>query len=338
MSLDFAVVICTYASERWSRLHEAVRSVQRQTLAPREVIVVVDHNDSLLARVRREFDGVLVVDNSDARGLRGARNSGLQAATALCVAFLDDDAEASERWLELLAGPYQDPEVAGVGGLTHPVWEGGRPNWFPYEFEWVVGGAYRGMPLARQEVRNLWGGNMSFRRELVTKMGGFRIGYSCDDTELCIRLRQRWPSKRFVLIPEAGVLHHVERSRMTMKRFVSRCYFEGGSKAVISRLAGTHDGLASERRYTRAVLPMGLKHGVVDFAWRRDPAGMARATMIVAGLTSAVAGYLVGQATPVRTARKRGWNGEPIGRTRRPMSQAADEHPTSRGRAAGRNG
>lgn len=310
---EFAVVICTYADERWNRLRDAVASVQRQSLAPREIIVVVDHNESLLTRARSELAGVVVVANCEDRGLRGARNSGLNAATADCVAFLDDDAQASEHWLARLAAAYEDPDVAGVGGRTHPVWDGGRPRWFPPEFEWVVGGAYRGMPLVRQHVRNLWGGNMSFRRELVMQLGGFRIGYSCDDTELCIRLRQRWPSKRFIFLPDAGVLHYVERSRMTVPRFLSRCYFEGGSKAVLTRLAGSHDGLASERRYTREVLPKGLKHGVVDFARRMDPAGLARATMIIGGLTSAVAGYFVGHLTPTRSARRRGWTGGRIG-------------------------
>ncbi len=48
---------------------------------------------------------------------------------------------------------------------------------------------------------------MSFRRELVVAAGGFRIGYSCDDTKLCIRMRQAWPEKRFVFVPEARVEH-----------------------------------------------------------------------------------------------------------------------------------
>src|SRR5437867_3729768 len=152
MSLvDFAVVICTYDESRWERLREAVRSVREQSLPPLEVIVVVDHNASLLAHARRELDGVLVVENSEQPGLRGARNSGLYAASASHVAFLDDDAEAFESWLEVLAQPYEDPEVAGVGGATDPVWEVGRPAWFPPEFDWVVGGAYRGMPLRRHE-------------------------------------------------------------------------------------------------------------------------------------------------------------------------------------------
>ena len=286
MNLDFAVVICAYSVERWDRLVRAVRSVQQQTLPPREVIVVVDHNAALLDRARHELTDVRVVENSEPRGLRGARNSGLYAATASCVAFIDDDAEASEEWLEILAEPYGDPEVAGVGGLTQTHLVRSRPDWFPPEFDWIVGGAYRGMSLMRQDVRNLWGGNMSFRRDLVVRGGGFRIGYSCDDTELCIRLRQRWPSKRFVFVPEAIVLHHVERSRMTVKRYLSRCYFEGGSKAVISRLIGREDGLASERRYTREVLPRGVKHALGDFVWRVIRLESHGPGLIIAGLAA----------------------------------------------------
>lgn len=311
--VDFSVVICAYAAERWPRLVEAVRSVQRQTLPPRQVVVVVDHNESLLVRARRELEGVAVVANDDDRGLRGARNAGLQAATASCVAFIDDDAEADRRWLEILAEPYQDPNVAGVGGLTQPVWDGARPEWFPEEFEWVVGGAYRGMPVVRQDVRNLWGGNMSFRVDPVREIGGFRIGYSCDDTELCIRLRQRWPERRFVFTPDAVVLHHIDRTRMTPARFVSRCQFEGGSKAVISRIVGAQDALASERRYTTNVLPAGLARSLRDFVIRRDAYALARAFFILAGFTGALLGYLAAMITPRKAARKRGWTGEPIG-------------------------
>jgi glycosyltransferase involved in cell wall biosynthesis len=311
--VTFSVVICAYAEERWPLLVEAVRSVQRQTLSPQQVVVVVDHNESLFVRARRELDGVVVVPNEDDRGLRGARNAGVQAATASCVAFMDDDAEADERWLAVLAEPYEDPNVAGVGGLTQPVWDGGRPDWFPEEFEWVVGGAYRGMPVVRQDVRNLWGGNMSFRVDPVREIGGFRIGYSCDDTELCIRLRQRWPERRFVFTPDAVVLHHIDRARMTPRRFVSRCHFEGGSKAVISRLVGAQDALASERRYTTKVLPVGFARSLRDFITRRDVHALAHASFIVAGFTGAAFGYVTAMITPRSAARKRGWTGEPIG-------------------------
>jgi GT2 family glycosyltransferase len=312
MSADFAVVIGTFHERRWVRLSEAVASLRRQTLPPREIVVVVDHNRALLRRAARELEDVLVVENREPRGLRGVRNSGLEAASASYVAFLDDDARAPEHWLELLAGPYDDPEVAGVGGPSLPVWESGRPSWFPEEFDWVVGCTYRGMPLARQEVRNLWGNNMSFRRELVVALGGFRIGYSCDETELCIRLRQRWPEKRLILVPEARIMHHVEGSRTTIRRFVWRCYFEGGSKAVIAALLGATDALASERVYTREVLPHAVRRSIGEFVSGRDRAGVARAGCILAGLTAAAVGYGVGRIAPARAAMKRGWNGSPL--------------------------
>jgi GT2 family glycosyltransferase len=316
MTADFAVVICTYDETRWEMLFAAVDSVREQSLRPREVIVVVDHNEPLKERARKDLDGVVVVENGEDPGLRGARNSGLHAATASLVAFLDDDARASARWLEALAEPYFDPDVAGVGGATVPAWEGGQPAWFPPEFDWVVGCTYRGMSLQRQEVRNVWGGNMSFRRELVVATGGFRIGYSCDDTELCIRIRQQLPGKRFIFVPEARVVHYVNRSRMTVRRFLSRCYFEGGSKAVLSRLVGVEDGLAAERRYTREVLPRGVNQSLRDFAFRRDPNGIARAGLILGGLAAATAGYGAGRLAPTRAARKRGWNGAPLRGTR----------------------
>lgn len=314
MSPDFSVVICAYDERRWNLLRQAVSSVGEQTLPPHEVIVVIDHNDSLVARARRGLPHVRVVPSSGPRGLRGARNTGVHAATANHVAFLDDDAYATKQWLELLAKPFSDDDVAGVGGSAWPIWEGGRPSWFPPEFEWVVGCNHREMPFRQNDVRNLWGVNMSFRRDLLLTIGGFRIGYSCDETELCIRLRQRWPGKRLVLLPEARVMHHVRKSRTTVRRFLTRCYYEGGSKAVISRLLGARDALSSERRYTWETLPRGVGRGIADFVLDHDPHGLARAGLIVGGLATTTAGYAVGQLMPARAARRRGWDGELGGR------------------------
>ena len=321
MKHDVTVVICAHDTSRWQRLGEAVSSLQRQTLSPAEVVVVIDHNAELAQRARAALSATVVVENKGAKGLCGARNSGLDAASGSIVAFMDDDATASERWLELLVAEYSDQEVAGVGGATLPVWESGRPPWFPPEFDWVVGGPYRGMRLVKQEVRNLWGGNMSFRRDLVTAIGGFRIGYSCDDTELCIRLRQRWPEKRFVFVPDAQVLHHIDSSRTSVRQFLVRCYFEGGSKAVISRLVGADEALESERRYTRTVIPSGIGRSLRELVMNRDPNGAVRAGLIMGGFGSAATGYAVGLVTLDRSARRRGWQGGKL--TRRRTAQRA---------------
>jgi hypothetical protein len=94
--------------------------------------------------------------------------AGQPARTAITrgdvVAFLDEDAVADSGWLTFFADSYADPAVIGVGGLTLPNWKASRPSWFPTEFDWTIGCRYRGMPESRAPVRNLLGGNASFRR------------------------------------------------------------------------------------------------------------------------------------------------------------------------------
>ena len=304
---NFSVVICAHDERRWSEIQAALASIEQQSHPAAETIVVVDHNPALLERARNEIRNATVVENSEARGLGGARNSGIAASTAPLVAFLDDDAVASERWLERLAAPYADPDVAGVGGSIEPRWEGGRPRWFPDEFDWVVGCTYRGMPDTSTEVRNLIGCNMSYRRKVLEALGRFRLGYGCDETELCIRLRQRWPEKKLVYVPDARVLHAVSGERTKFSRFLSRCYFEGGSKAVVSWLVGSDAGLASERRYTKNVLPAGVSRGIIDAVTGTNHHGMMRAVVIVAGLAVTTAGYALGRLSPGEAARRRGW-------------------------------
>lgn len=310
---DVSVVICAYTEDRWDDLIQAVQSVRAQSAPPREILVVVDHNPGLLARVRAQVPGVVVVENQEPRGLSGARNSGIAAARGSVIAFIDEDAVASPDWLAHLSAGYTDPRVLGVGGAIEPLWLSGRPSWFPDEFDWVVGCTYRGMPQVAAAVRNLIGCNMSLRREVFAAVGGFRNGIGrvgthpvgCEETELCIRAGQRWPEGIFLYEPQARVYHRVPAGRARWSYFFARCYAEGRSKAQVARLVGAQDGLAAERSYVRRTLPLGVWRGLMDALARRDPAGAARAGAIVAGLALTAAGYVRGAV-----ARRAGGHGE----------------------------
>ena len=307
---DISVVVCAYDMARWSELRETIRSLEQQILEPSEVVVVVDRNRDLFNRARKALSDVVVVENSLDPGLSGARNSGVAASSGSIVAFLDDDAVASSDWLALLAPYYLELEVAGVGGRAEPVWTTRRPAWFPPEFDWVVGCTHAGIPRYAHEVRNLIGCNMSFRRELLLSLGGFRIGPYCDETELCIRLQQRWPEKKLMYIPQARVFHRVTDDRARFGYFLWRCQFEGGSKAVVSLLAGSRDGLASERHYVRRALPQAVKGGFAQFVSGQDRAGFIRAIVVVLGLGVTTGGYIAGRIAPKRAARRRGIAGK----------------------------
>jgi GT2 family glycosyltransferase len=306
ISLLVTVVVCAYSLERWAELVEAVASLRRQRGGVPEIIVVVDHNDVLQQRVEARLPGVQTVANRHGRGLSGARNTGVAAATGSIVAFLDDDAIAAEDWLDHLLQAYRGPDVQGVGGAVIPRWAGGRrPRWFPAEFDWVVGCSYTGLPTETASVRNLIGANMSYRREALLTVGCFREGIGrvgsrplgCEETELSIRVLKAFPSARVLYDPAARVEHHVPRSRQNPRYFFARCYAEGLSKALVTQFVGAGSGLSAERAYTFHTLPRGALTGI-RAGLRGDVAGFARAAAIVAGLATTTLGYVVGRIRP----------------------------------------
>jgi glycosyltransferase involved in cell wall biosynthesis len=303
---DVSVVICVYTEDRWEDILAAVASVRTQSYPARETLLVVDHNPALLDRLTKEYkevEEVRVFANAGPRGLSAGRNTGIAASRGEVIAFLDDDAVAERDWLRHFAAAYDDPRVMAVGGRTVPIWASGRrPGWFPEEFDWVVGCTYKGIPSGLVRVRNVLGGNASFRRVAFDAAGGFATGIGrdgdkrplgCEETELCIRLSRARPDA-VLLIDDRAVIHHrVPEAREDFGYFRTRAYAEGLSKALVARSVGADKGLESERRYATRVLPSGVVRGLRDAALAR-PGGAGRAGAIVAGVFTAAGGYVVG--------------------------------------------
>jgi GT2 family glycosyltransferase len=306
------VVICVYTDKRWDDIVAAVRSVAAQDVRAAETLVIVDHNPALLSRAQQEFGphGVRVLPNAHKQGLSGARNTAIAEAAGDVVVFLDDDAQARPGWLAALLAPYSDPTVAAVGGVAHPRWPTNRPRVLPGaapydpnatgELDWIVGCTYTGQPEFQTEVRNLMGCNMSFRREVFARVGGFaedigRIGKNplgCEETELCIRARQAYQRAgekiRIVFEPAAVVDHRVSADRVEWAYLRRRSWAEGLSKAAVSKLVGSEDALSTERSYVAKVLPTAvlreLKEGRVSSA-----------AAVVTALACTAAGYARGK-------------------------------------------
>ena len=305
------IVICAYTEDRWATLRCAIDVALKQISLNDELIVVVDHNEPLLARCRDNIDNCIIIHNRYNRGLSGARNTALEQARGSIIVFLDDDAIPLDGWLDALRAPYADGRIYGVGGFAKPRWRR-RPGWFPDEFLWVVGCSYRGLPFVTQEVRNPIGANMSFRKTAFDNVGGFieamgRIGdrhLCCEETEFSIRLTRAYPGAILLYNPSAQVEHHVPEQRGSVRYFAMRCWAEGLSKAEVSRRVGRSSALSTERHYVSRVLPSGIWRGLRD-SGNGDVQGAVRAAAIVLGLVVTGAGYCIGSLRgPIYGRRK----------------------------------
>jgi GT2 family glycosyltransferase len=290
-----SVVLACHTEDRWDSLLRAIASATAQEPAPAAVIVAVDHNPALAQRLRAAAPELTVVDNLGERGGASAtRNAGAAVATTPYLAFLDDDAVAHPGWLAALIAPLRaDAAVVGTGGAVEPIWQAGRPDWFPDEFGWVIGVTYTGMPVETAPIRNVWSENMAVRRADFHAVGGFRedfgkVGATSrpEDTDLCIRMGAQRPDGHWLYVPAALVGHEVPGNRSTFRFFVRRSFWEGRGKVELARnLRGT-PALGSERDYLRKTIPLGIvRHLRGGFP--------ARAASVCAGTVAASAGAAV---------------------------------------------
>jgi GT2 family glycosyltransferase len=292
-----SIVVCTHSVARREMLGNLIESIAAGSLAPADLVIVVDRNRPLFEALEAStWPLPLRVIESPGSGLSAARNAGWRSATAPLVAFIDDDAIASPGWLEELVQAVDEHDADVAGGAIEPRWTGGAPDWFSPMLGWVVGCSYEGLPREPAKVRNVIGCNMLFRRELLERLGGFdtTLGRTnsglagCEETELCIRANQA--GANVVLIPGAAVAQVLPPDRRRFRYAVKRGWDEGRSKRMLVALHGPV--LATEQTYARALLRQTLRwlgSGIVH----RRAADIRHAVGLVAVLSSTTASYLL---------------------------------------------
>lgn len=161
-----------------------LRQFERQTLPRSEFeIVVVDgaSTDGTRAIAARHADRVLVQKR---KGIGGARNDGVDAASGGIIATTDADCEVPRDWLAVIVERFADSGVVAAVGPDSPL-EGG---WKPRLIYFFLRGFIRVMALAG--VYTTGGTNTAVRREAFLRVGGYRGLPHSDDVDLGFRLRE----------------------------------------------------------------------------------------------------------------------------------------------------
>jgi glycosyltransferase involved in cell wall biosynthesis len=191
---------------RTELLARTLRSIQAQTAAPVEVIIVNDGPDGDSAGIRASADksGVAarLLHNQRGAGPSGARNTGADRAEGEWLAFLDDDDEWQPSYLQT-AIELMVAEQPNVICCDHRfVYESGREPFVKRTFDVLDANLF----LTRNP--GLIGSNLIIRRDLYQSLGGFdETMPSAEDLDLGIRLSLT-PTARYRPLHEPLVNHH----------------------------------------------------------------------------------------------------------------------------------
>lgn len=302
-AITLSVVVCTATRARRELLCACVRSVLAGARPPEELFVVVDTNPALAAELRAALPSAARVLESTRPGLSAARNAGLHASTADKIAFVDDDAEVDNGWLQALAEAFaSDPGAIGLGGPVVPRWGAAR-RWLGDELLWLVGCTYRGHREDAGPIRNPIGCNMAFDRRLLAAGGGFATRFgkrgsalaTCEETELALRLERAHGLGRITYVPTARVRHHVPADRISWRLLVRRSLSEGLAKGRLHHLY-RDPALGSEREYVRLLVVHRVPALLREAVRRGDPARAMSAVAILSSLAITAAAFLAGYA------------------------------------------
>ncbi len=227
------VVVPTYNREKL--LRNLLDSLFRQSYPANkfEIIVVDDGSKDgtreMVETYRKGANRNLKYFYQQNKGPAGARNTGIRNSSGSLIIFIDDDCVASGNWLQEMVKGYDNPGIAGVGGLIKAI----VTKSIISEYCSYIGVMEK--PIMQGDiVKYLVGANSSFRKEYLDIAGWFNeaIPLGGEDLDISFRLKQAGYSLKFN--PEA-VIYHLHKQTL---RELLMTFFKYGRGSAIFYLQG----------------------------------------------------------------------------------------------------
>jgi glycosyltransferase involved in cell wall biosynthesis len=239
-----SIVVTSYTTERLKDIFELLDSIKSQTYKNVEVIFVAERSKELYEKVKDYGEKIglpvfKVVFNDGELGLSQARNLGIKHANGHIIAFVDDDVVLTRNWAEELIATFNmNCDIVGVTGHALPLWEDCSLKWLPKELHWLISCTTWFDAPDLCEVRNVWGHNMAFRREVFEVCGflpansGYHRGLMAEDLYFSILIRAR-TRKKLVFNPRVKVLHKVNIRSRNLRFMIDRAHWIGYSRRML---------------------------------------------------------------------------------------------------------
>jgi cellulose synthase/poly-beta-1,6-N-acetylglucosamine synthase-like glycosyltransferase len=190
--------VAVLTAGRTTQAQARVEQLERMVGTPIEILVVdVSEDESCVDQMTLAFPAARILHlPAGSNSRRRARRCALEHARGDVLAFVDDDAVLGNDWITQIMRPYDDPEVAGVGGRVAVAGAEASPAHL-IELGRVLpdgrlGDDFSSNPARCLVVEHLSGSNMSFRlsvlRDLPSLDQTFPGTETHEDTDLCLRV------------------------------------------------------------------------------------------------------------------------------------------------------
>ena len=250
--MDFTVIVCTY--NRAGNLPSCLAALAaQQGIAGLDwEVLVVDNNSSddtrrVVESLARELPIKVRCVREREQGLNHARNRGVTSSQGTRFTFVDDDIRVSPQWLAALNEAFVRSDADAIGGRIHLDPSIELPPWVVpgSEIAGFLGFQDFGDEPFRMDGKSRYpfGGNMSFHRRVVDRIGLFdpKLGrkgagrkrgelFKGAETDYFHRLAADGDARIFYE-PRAIVYHRVEAFQLQQRYFLTIHFNAGFQKA-----------------------------------------------------------------------------------------------------------
>ena len=209
-------------------LEVALASIAPQAATAAAELLVVDDGPDEATRAVAQRHGARYVGHPASRGLNAARNSGIDAAAADLLVFVDDDVEVRPGWLAALlaADAAAEPDVGVLTGPIHARLEDHRLRSCGRELPPITTqdhGAHD------RDVDSAWGANMTLRRTALARAGRFDESRELYGDEQEWQGRLRAAGGRIRYVAAAGLDHRRAGDDARLRSLAGAAYRRGAA-------------------------------------------------------------------------------------------------------------
>lgn len=186
MGKEITVVVPTYNEAKG--IEKFLKRLTKNQTLPRdkfELIIVDGDSTDNTREIAEKYADKVVIQKS--KGVGGARNDGVELASAEIVATTDADIILAPFWLERIIEHFEnDEDLVLLFGANHPITENKVIRFFSYIKKII------NLIFAKFKIAYLAEGpNTAFRKEPFLKAGGYDVDLPImDDTEITSRMRK----------------------------------------------------------------------------------------------------------------------------------------------------